>query len=183
MSQGSTVLASSYSSTEPFNINKRLYPFRGYDGEDFIEFKNNLEDYFALKNITEDKQKVMSFKALLTGKARADFDTLYPSAEEAISNDYQSVIGVFTSKYFTEEMQEQRKDAFNGISQLEDESPINVLNRLTEAAVVAGITDETTITSRFKYGLLFAIQEHCVCTGARTHEDYVRLAQGYWNGY
>ncbi|KAI7863554.1 uncharacterized protein EV154DRAFT_403312, partial [Mucor mucedo] len=158
----------------------KLFSFRGYEGEDFLAFKSNLEDYFSLKNITDDTYKITIFRTLLSGKARADLDNIYGYPPDNKDLKYAEVVRLVDNIYNTEEMKEAKKDAFNGINQLDNESPTNFWNRISEAAHVAGITSVATIRSRFKYGLLKAVREHCICTGAKSHEDYMRLAQGYW---
>ncbi|KAI8358388.1 hypothetical protein BD560DRAFT_335170, partial [Blakeslea trispora] len=179
---GHTVLATSKTPTpitvtDVYTANKKLFEFHGYDGEDFQHFARSLEDYFGLKNITDDNLKIATLKAMLTGVARQDFEEKIQTQSDLT---YAKAIGILKQKYDTDEIKEYRQDAFHGISQLECESPQNFLHRIQEAANVAGITDKQVISSRFKHGLLPEIQQHCLVSGARSHEDVIHIAQGYW---
>ncbi|KAI7884113.1 uncharacterized protein EV154DRAFT_398813, partial [Mucor mucedo] len=92
---------------------------------------------------------------------------------------YAEVVRLVDNIYNTEENERSKEESFNWYQPL-DRISYQFWNRISEAAHVAGITSVATIRARFKYGLLKAVREHCICTGAKSHEDYMRLAQGYW---
>ncbi|OBZ81547.1 hypothetical protein A0J61_10403 [Choanephora cucurbitarum] len=182
---GQTVLAASKAPTpitvtDVYTANKKLFEFHGYDGEDFQHFTRILNDYFGLKNISDDTLKLATLKAMLTGIARQDLEEKIQPLSDMT---YAKAVEILKQKHDTDETQEYRQDAFHGITQLEYESPQSYLCRIQEAANIAGITDRRAISSRFKHGLLPEIQQHCLISGARSHEDVLHLAQGYWLGF
>ncbi|KAI9242987.1 hypothetical protein BDA99DRAFT_416837, partial [Phascolomyces articulosus] len=85
-------------------------------------------------------------------------------------------------QYFVSEYDIQKyKERFFAIKQRYNESPKAFLGRVRDAAYEANIRGEDRIQSQFKTGLLPAIQKHCTRMCAVTHENILRMAEGYWD--
>ncbi|KAG0803280.1 hypothetical protein G6F18_014324 [Rhizopus arrhizus] len=63
----------------------------------------------------------------------------------------------------------------------DQEHPQIFLSRLREAADLANITSEAVIESRFRAGLLRDIKQFCIQSSARTFQDWLNHAEGWWN--
>ncbi|KAG0742637.1 hypothetical protein G6F23_006651 [Rhizopus arrhizus] len=85
------------------------------------------------------------------------------------------------SHYITPELIQNYELEFNDMIQGEQEHPQIFLSRLREAADLANITSEAVIESRFRAGLLRDIKQFCIQSSARTFQDWLNHAEGWWN--
>ncbi|KAI9343841.1 hypothetical protein BD770DRAFT_328010, partial [Pilaira anomala] len=161
---------------------KRLVNFTGQDDEDFEYFHETMTDYFDVKKIITDKQKLATMKTLLAGKAKADFEEINPRNPdtELFTVSYHETIKLLKEKHEEDSINPQSKWLqFMEITQGPDESPKAFEAKLIEAARRAGIKDKNQLEIRFMTGLHQEIRDHCRASGARTFEDYRRMAQGF----
>ncbi|KAG1471608.1 hypothetical protein G6F57_011319 [Rhizopus arrhizus] len=85
------------------------------------------------------------------------------------------------SHYITPELIQNYELEFNDMIQGDQEHPQIFLSRLREAADLANITSEAIIESRFRAGLLRDIKQFCIQSSARTFQDWLNHAEGWWN--
>ncbi|KAG1463918.1 hypothetical protein G6F56_005188 [Rhizopus delemar] len=67
------------------------------------------------------------------------------------------------------------------MQQGDQEHPQIFLARLREAAVLANITSEEVVESRFRAGLMKEIKQFCIQSSSRNFKDWTNHADGWWN--
>ncbi|KAI7893316.1 uncharacterized protein EV154DRAFT_583836 [Mucor mucedo] len=163
---------------ENYSSTKKLINFRGTEGEDFEYFIESLYEYFGIRNITVEKQKIFHLKSLLLGQAKITFNHFFTMDLEtgSYAENFVDMIkilqekyvnsGNLTVKHYDQENLQREFDA-----------------RLVEAARIAGITDCKMVEPRFIMGMHPEVYEHCVSLGAQTHAEYLKYAEGYYNAF
>ncbi|SAM01669.1 hypothetical protein [Absidia glauca] len=126
----------------------KLTPFSGFEGEDFRTFKQTLENYFELSNITDDKRMLVILKTQLYHAARTFVNKLIRS-EPNLS--YDGVMRRLMDQYITPELIQTYEYAFNSMTQGIAEHPRTFYARLFEAAELAEIESESMIQSRYLF--------------------------------
>ncbi|KAG2209643.1 hypothetical protein INT45_002643, partial [Circinella minor] len=169
--------------TNSLSYKPRLIDFNGYEGEDFRHFQDTLESYFALADVKSDERKA---KILLTQVKRYARTFLYNEIEgkNQLLTNYAGLIKLLKNEYITTDVIEYYKDAFEQITQGDDEPPRMFLGRIQQAADLAELGDQGKglIQAKFKSGLLPQIKKHCYTMGAQTYDEYKQYAYGYWRG-
>lgn len=160
-----------------------LIEFSGAEGEDFRNFEEALESYFAMHNIMADSRKLLILRAQLRRTAKNFFERRLarePVLEPGLT--YQEAIDILKVEYVTPELITRYTIGFNLLSQGKEEHPKTFLGRLQEAAQLAELEDaEQQIKIRFQVGLLPEIRKFCVLNSAVSFNDYLTKAEGWWN--
>jgi hypothetical protein len=160
-----------------------LIEFSGAEGEDFRNFEEALESYFAMHNILADSRKLLILRAQLRRTAKNFFERRLarePVLEPGLT--YQEAIDMLKVEYVTPELITRYTIGFNLLAQGKEEHPKTFLGRLQEAAQLAELEDaERQIKIRFQVGLLPEIRKFCVLNSAVSFNDYLTKAEGWWN--
>ena len=115
--------------TDSFNYKPRLIDFCGYEGEDFRHFKDTLESYFAITDIKNAARQASILNAQVKKNARIFLQGKIRSAP-SIGTKYDELIKLLEKEYVTEDVIEYYKDAFDQLTQGEDEPPRMYLGRI-----------------------------------------------------
>lgn len=164
----------------------RLVEFYGIEGEDFRYFKQTLETFFSILGITASSRKMTILSTQLRRAARTFFSRYlkkFSGESKGAMPSYDDAIEALQDKYITPELVQRFELAFNDMVQGATESPQLFLSRLYEAATLAEIDDDNMIQSRFRAGLLRDIRIFCIQSSAKTFEDWVKHADGWWNAH
>ncbi|KAG2228562.1 hypothetical protein INT48_000045 [Thamnidium elegans] len=160
-----------------------IIEFAGAEGEDFRNFEETLESYFAMQNITADARKLIILRAQLRRTAKNFFErrlSREPTLEQGLT--YQEAIELLKAEYITTELITRYTLGFNMLAQGKEEHPKTFLGRLQEAAELAELEDaEQQIKIRFQVGLLPEIRKFCILNSAVSFNDYLTKAEGWWN--
>lgn len=189
--QEQTVLANqhhnaTYTNQESYygSYKPRLIEFSGAEGEDFRNFMEILDSFFAVSNITDETRKVIVLKAQLRRTAKSFLESELHSGGSTSTNTltYTQAIEKLKSRYITPELINRYLISFNELVQGADEHPRTFLGRLQEAAELAELKDkDNQIEIRFQIGLLPEIRKFCIRNSAHTFKEYLDKADGWWN--
>ncbi|KAG0973535.1 hypothetical protein G6F26_013021 [Rhizopus arrhizus] len=157
----------------------KLIEFYGYEGEDFRHFQELLDSYLVLSNTHSDNRKLAILKSQLRRAAKIYFEKTILKDHPQVT--YDEAMEHLKSHYITPELIQNYELEFNDMIQGEQEHPQIFLSRLREAADLANITSEAVIESRFRAGLLRDIKQFCIQSSARTFQDWLNHAEGWWN--
>lgn len=157
----------------------KLIEFYGYEGEDFRHFQELLDSYLILSNTHSDNRKLAILKSQLRRAAKVYFEKTILKDRPQVT--YDEAMELLKSHYITPELIQNYELEFNDMIQGEQEHPQIFLSRLREAADLANITSEAVIESRFRAGLLRDIKQFCIQSSARTFQDWLNHAEGWWN--
>lgn len=155
-----------------------LFDFHGYEGEDFRYFLENLEAYFAINNI-HDNRKLTILKTQLKGPAKIHFEK--DVFKKMPDLKYDQAIEHLKNHYITPELIQKYELEFSDMQQGEQEHPRIFLSRLQAAAELANIDNEAIIESRFRTGLIREIKLFCIQCSSKTLKDWMTHAEGWWN--
>ncbi|KAI7891934.1 uncharacterized protein EV154DRAFT_401531, partial [Mucor mucedo] len=154
--------------------------FRGTEGEDFEYFIESLYEYFGIRNITVEKQKIFHLKSLLLGVITFNHFFTMDLETGSCAENFVDMIKILQEKYVNSgNLTVKHYVTFNRLTQGPREYPREFDARLVEAARIAGITDCKMVESRFIMGMHPEVYEHCVSLGAQTHAEYLKYAEGY----
>jgi hypothetical protein len=160
----------------------KLIDFHGYEGEDFRNFKNILENYFSITNVAPTNPRRLSLLNTQLRRSAATFLTRFTRLQpEGSTVTYDMAMDALQQKYITPELIQRYELAFNDMVQGEKESPQIFLSRLYEAAELAEIDDDNMIHSRFRAGLQREIRLFCIQCSSKSFNDWVTHADGWWN--
>jgi hypothetical protein len=157
----------------------KLIEFYGYEGEDFRHFQELLDSYLILSNTHSDNRKLAILKSQLRRAAKIYFEKTILKDHPQVT--YDEAMEHLKNYYITPELIQNYELEFNDMIQGDQEHPQIFLSRLHEAADLANITSEAVIESRFRAGLLRDIKQFCIQSSARTFQDWLNHAEGWWN--
>ena len=173
MNTENTVLANhSFAKLKPF-----ITYFNGQAGQDFRNFQEILENYFALTNTSND-QKLTILKAQLTGEAKIVYKDLTRGQDNLT---YSQAVELLKEYYVTDNLIESYQQMLRGLTQKPNEKPSSFYARIVEVAELAEETDMQLLLSVFKNGLWMPIRKHCRRLGAKTLQEWRTRAEDYWN--
>ncbi|KAI9244688.1 hypothetical protein BDA99DRAFT_543927 [Phascolomyces articulosus] len=144
--------------TDALSYKPRLIDFCGYEGEDFRYFRDTLDSFFALHNTRNTARQASIINAQVKKYARIFLQGKI-RATPSIGTKYDELIKLLEEEY----------DAFEQLTQGEDEPPRMFLGRIQQAADLAEINSrggEALIQAKFKSGLLPRIKKHCYIMGS-----------------
>ncbi|KAI7890761.1 uncharacterized protein EV154DRAFT_421526, partial [Mucor mucedo] len=156
------------------------------EGEDFEYFIESLYEYFGIRTITVEKQAIFHLKSLLLCQAKIIFNHFFTMDLEtgSYAENVVDMIKILQEEFVnSRNLTVKHYVTFNRLTQWPRESQKEFVERLVEAARIAGITDCKMVKPGFIMGMHHEVYELGVSLGARDHAEYLKYAEGYSNAF